>query len=171
MRGRGSWGQSWTRPAARAALYILSFLHSETQAVLEELGVLEALGVMEGDAPLDSEAVGEADAVPLAVPVPELVGVTVPVLVGDCVADTLGLWDELGVLEGDAPLVNEDVGEKLAVDEPDKVEEVVGVGVDDADDVGVGVENADTDPVPEVLGLEDTEGVLLGDAPSLKLGV
>ena len=141
------------------------------EAVLEELGVLEVLGVTEGEAPLDSEAVGEADAVPLAVPVPELVGVTVPVLVGDCVADTLGLWDELGVMEGDAPLVNEEVGEKLTVDEPYKVEEVVGVGVAVADEVGVGVDSADTDPVPEVLGLEDTEGVFEGDAPFVKLGV
>jgi hypothetical protein len=30
---------------------------------------------------------------------------------------------------------------------------------------------ADTDPVPEVLGLEDTDGVLDGDAPFVKLGV
>jgi hypothetical protein len=46
---------------------------------------------------------------------------------------------------------------------------LAGVGV--AEEVGVGVPNADTDPVPEVLGLEETEGVLLGEAPFDKLGV
>jgi len=36
---------------------------------------------------------------------------------------------------------------------------------------GGGVPNADTEPVPEVLGLEDVDGVLEGDAPLVKLGV
>ncbi len=125
----------------------------------------------EGDAPLDREAVGEADTVPLAVPVPLEVGVAVPVLVGDCVADTLGLRVALGVMDEEAPFVSEEVGEKLTVGEPVKVEEVVGVGVDVAEEVGVGVDSADTEPVPEVLGLEDVDGVLDGEAPLVILRV
>ena len=120
---------------------------------------------------MDNEAVGEADTVPLAVPLPLEVGDAVPVPEGDCVADTLGLRVVLGVMEEEAPFVNEEVGEELTVDEPVKVEEVVGVGVDVEDNVGVGVDSADTDPVPEVLGLEDTEGVFEGEAPLVKLGV
>lgn len=133
----------------------------DKEAVLEEVRVLEALGVREGEAPLERDAV--------AVPVP--VGVAELVLVGDCVADTLGLCVELGVMEEEAPIVNEEVGEKLTVEELVKVVVGVSVGVGVAVEVGVGVDSADTDPVPEVLGLEDTEGVFDGDAPFVKLGV
>ena len=115
----------------------------DKEAVLEEVRVLEALGVREGEAPLERDAV--------AVPVP--VGVAELVLVGDCVADTLGLCVELGVMEEEAPIVNEEVGEKLTVEELVKVVVGVSVGVGVADEVGVGVDSADTDPVSEVLGL------------------
>ena len=65
--------------------------------------VLVGEGVAEGDVPALNEAVGEADTVPLGVPLPVEVGVTVPVLEGESVADTLGLRVELGVVEGEAP--------------------------------------------------------------------
>ena len=64
---------------------------TEFEGVAEAVREREVLGVTEGEAPLESDAVGEVDTVPLAVPLPLEVGVAVPVLVGDCVADTLGL--------------------------------------------------------------------------------
>jgi hypothetical protein len=143
----------------------------DKDVVLEALRVPEALGVTEGEAPCDSDAGGEADTVPLGVLVPLEVGDTVPVPEGDCVADTLGLCVELGVMEGEAPLVNEEVGLELTVEDPERVEVGVGVGVGVEEEVGVGVDRADTEPVPESLGLEETDGVLDGEAPLVKLGV
>ncbi len=159
----------------------VSVLEGVVEELLPDRGVLllllvrveeeVLLGVAEGEAPCESVAVGEVDTVPLGVAVPLEVGEAVPVPEGECVADTLGLCEELGVLEGEAPLVSEEVGETLTVDDPVSVEVVVGLGVGVTEEVGVGVGSADTDPVPEVLGLEDTEGVMEGDAPTVKLGV
>ena len=128
---------------------VLELVVPDKEKVLGALGVAEELGVVEGDAPCDSEAVGEADTVPLGVPLPLEVGVSVLVPVGDSVADTLGLCVELGVMDGEAPFVNEGVGLKLAVEDSVTLEVGVGVGVGVEEDVGVGVDKVDTEPVPE----------------------
>jgi hypothetical protein len=47
------------------------------------------------------------------------------VLEGECVADTLGLCVELGVWDGEAPLVSEEVGEEVSVELAERVVEGV----------------------------------------------
>lgn len=87
----------------------------------------------------------------------------VPLEVG--VADTLGLRDELEVMEGEAPLEREEVGERLTVDDAEVVEEGVLAGELVALAVGVGVVVVVMDPEPDTLGLGVMVGVPLDDAP------
>ena len=134
--------------------------------------VEEGVGVPEGEAPVLREEVGEEDRVPLPVPLPVAVGVGVVVPVPVGLADKLGLWDVLGVMDGEAPVL------RVALLDTSKVGELVGVGVELPVGVGVGdpvglpVGTGDAVPVLDVLGLEVPEGgVALGEAPLDRLAV
>ena len=65
------------------------------------LGVSEMLGVTEGDTPGGRDAVGEADRVPLALSVEEGVdaGVPVPLAVGLCVPEAVGVTGGVALLD------------------------------------------------------------------------
>ena len=133
-------------------------------AVLELLS--DALPELDAEAPVVKEGVGEAltvllaDTVVLAVPedVPVPVGVLAPVEVpvGDVVAVMLELKEMLPVLDADAPVVSEGVGEALTVLLADSV--VLGVPG------GVGV------PVPEPLPVLVVVGVWLGEGVPESVG-
>ena len=152
------------------------------EGVWDAVALLEkdVLGVLLAEAPGLSEAVGEADTVELAesvvdgvgagVPVPLPVGVAVGVGVG--VLGGVALLERLvlPVLDWEAPLVREAVGEAERVEEALAVVEGVGAAVPVPLGVGLGV------PVPlgvgegvreeekEVLGVGEGEAPLAGEA-------
>jgi hypothetical protein len=148
------------------------------------LGEWEAVEVAEGLAPNVRLGVGEVDCVELAeivelgvmdaVPVPLEVGLPVSVPVGVALGVTLLERELLGVLEAEAPLVREGVGEALTVELAESVEEGVKdpvpvpleVGVPVAVPVGValGVALLERELLPELEGEAPAETEAVGEA-------
>jgi len=127
--------------------------------------------VFEADAPLERDAVGDALAVEEGVPVALRVPVPVALLLGVPLVVALALREVLPVLEGDAPLERDAVGDGETVVLP------LRVVVAESEEVPVGV----AVPVPVIvllgvcgavaLALRELEPVLEADAPEESDGV
>ena len=151
-------------PEAPGGVGVVGVAEAEVVGVM----VLLAVGVLEGVTPtLRGEIELEIHTVPLEVKVPVGLGVGVQLLVPLVVVDgdTLAVRLEVGVIEGEAPLVREGVCDSLTVGVPERV----GVGL--AVGEGVGEDDTAAAPDPDTLGLRVMEGVPLGEAPMVKLAV